>query len=94
VRTALQLAARVEKLEAATGPQGLSEQDRAHILAWEARLAERYHGGPPPSLEQLALLAKPGCFWTRLQRAWARPAVARACLEAVERRQAEAGCQG
>jgi hypothetical protein len=87
------LHARVARLEAAAGPQGLSDEDRAHILAWQARVAERYDGGPPPSNEQLALLARPG-FWTRLQRAWGRPAFARACLEAVERRRAGAGYPG
>ncbi len=88
------LHARVARLEAAAGPQGLSDADRAHILAWQARVAdERYDGGPPPTLEQLALLARPG-FWTRLQQAWARPAFARACFEALERRRAEAGYPG
>jgi hypothetical protein len=77
----------------AAEPQALSDADRAHLLAWQARVAERYDGGPPPTLEQLALLARPG-FWTRLQQAWARPAFARACLEAVERRQARPGHQG
>jgi hypothetical protein len=71
---------------------GLSDEDRAHLLAWQARVAERYDGGPPPTLEQLALLARPG-FWTRLQQAWARPAFARLCLAAIERR-VKAGLQG
>jgi hypothetical protein len=84
VRSLARLGAKIERLAAHT-QGGLSEQNRAHILAWEARLAERYHGGPPPTLAQLALLAKPG-FWQRLQRAWARPAFARACFEALERR--------
>ena len=84
------LLARIEKLEAQAGPQGLTDTDRAHILAWQARVAEHYDGGPPPTLEQLALLAKPA-FWSRLQQAWARPAFARACLEAIERRQVKAG---
>jgi hypothetical protein len=79
------LHARVARLEAAAGTQGLSDEDRAHLLAWQARIAERYDSGPPPTLEQLALLARPG-FWTRLQQAWARPAFARACVEAIERR--------
>jgi hypothetical protein len=76
------LHARVARLEATVGTQGLSDEDRAHLLAWQARCAERWQGGPPPTLEQLALLARPG-FWTRLQAAWARPAFARACLEAL-----------
>jgi hypothetical protein len=87
------LHARVARLEAAAGTQGLSDEDRAHLLAWQARVAERWDGGPSPTLEQLALLARPG-FWTRLQQAWARPAFARACFEALERRRAEAGFQG
>ena len=82
------LHARVARLEAAAGTQGLSDEDRAHLEAWQARVAERWHGGPPPTLAQLALLAKPG-FWSRLQAAWARPAFARACLEALERRRVE-----
>jgi hypothetical protein len=57
----------------------------ANLKAWNARVAERWQGGPPPPLAQRALLAKPG-FWERLQRAWAKPAFARACLEAIERR--------
>jgi hypothetical protein len=79
------LHARVARLEATAGPQGLSDEDRAHLEAWQARIAERHDGGPSPTLAQLALLAKPG-FWQRLQAAWARPAFARACLEALERR--------
>jgi hypothetical protein len=75
---------RIERLAAHTRG-GLSDEDRAHILAWQARLAERWHGGPPPTLAQLALLGRPG-FWARLQQAWGRPAFARVCLEAVERR--------
>jgi hypothetical protein len=76
------LHARVARLEAAAGTQGLGDEDRAHLLAWQARCAERWQDGPPPTLEQLALLARPG-FWTRLQAAWARPGFARACLEAL-----------
>jgi hypothetical protein len=79
------LHARVARLEAAAGTQGLSDEDRAHLEAWQARVAERWDGGPPPTDAQLALLARAG-FWQRLQRAWARPAFARACLEAIERR--------
>jgi hypothetical protein len=93
MRSALQLLGRVEKLEAEAGPQGLSDADWAHIAAWNARVAELWHGGPPPTLEQLALLARPG-FWTRLQAAWARPAFARLCLAAIERRRAEASYPG
>ena len=77
----------------AAEPQALSDADRAHLLAWQARVAERYDGGPPPTLEQLALLARPG-FWTRLQQAWARPAFAHACVAALERRRVEASYQG
>jgi hypothetical protein len=77
---------KIERLAAQAEPQGLSDADRAHLEAWQARVAERYDGGPSPTLEQLALLARAG-FWTRLQAAWARPAFARACLEAIERRQ-------
>jgi hypothetical protein len=78
---------RVAKLEAAAEVAGgLTDQDRAHLEAWQARVAERWHGGPPLTDEQRALLTKPG-FWQRLQRAWARPAFARACFEAIERRQ-------
>jgi hypothetical protein len=81
------LHSRVQKLEAKAEPQGLTGADRAHILAWQARVAERWHGGPSPTDEQLALLARAG-FWTKLQQAWARPAFARACLKALERRRA------
>jgi hypothetical protein len=81
------LHARVARLEATVGTQGLSDEDRAHLLAWQARCAERWQGGPPTTLEQLALLARAG-FWERLQQAWGRPAFARACLEVVERRHA------
>ena len=88
LRTALRT--RVERLEAeAEQAGGLSDEDRAHILAWQARMAERWHAGLPPTEEQLTLLARPG-FWSRLQRAWARPAFARMCLEAIERRQTPA----
>jgi hypothetical protein len=85
------LHARVARLEAEAeaGTQGLSDADRAYLLAWQARVAERYDGGPAPTLEQQQLLARPG-FWTRLQAAWARPAFARACLEALERRRVKA----
>jgi hypothetical protein len=81
------LHARVARLEAAAGTQGLGDEDRAHLEAWQARVAERWHGGPPPTLAPRALLAKPG-FWTRLQQAWARPAFAHACVAALERRAA------
>jgi hypothetical protein len=83
------LGLKIERL-AAHAQDGLSDQDRAHIEAWEARLAERYRGGSAPSPEQLALLEKAG-FWQQLQRTWARPAFARACLEAIERRRVKAG---
>jgi hypothetical protein len=84
MRSLAGVGAKIERLAAHT--QGrLSDEDRAHILAWQARVAERWQGGPPPTDAQLALLAKPG-FWQRLQRAWARPAFARACFEALERR--------
>jgi hypothetical protein len=76
---------KIERLAAQAEPQGLSDTDLAHLAAWETHIAERHDGGPPPTLEQVALLARPG-FWTRLQAAWARPAFARACLEALERR--------
>jgi hypothetical protein len=79
------LHARVARLEAAAGTQGLSDEDRAHLLAWQARVAERWQDGPPPTLEQIALLARAGS-WERLQAAWATPAFARACVEAIERR--------
>jgi hypothetical protein len=92
VRSLAGVGLKIERLAAHT--QGrLSDEDRRHLEAWQARVAERYDGGPPPTLEQLALLARPG-FWTRLQRAWAQPAFARICLEAIKRRQAEAGVQG
>jgi hypothetical protein len=72
MRSLAGVGAKIERLAAHT--QGrLSDEDRAHILAWQARVAERWQGGPPPTDAQLALLAKPG-FWQRLQRAWARPA--------------------
>jgi hypothetical protein len=83
---------KIERLAAHT-QSGLSDEDRAHLLAWQARVDERWYGGPPPTLEQQQLLARPGC-WSRLQRAWARPAFARACLEAVERRRTTAPFQG
>jgi hypothetical protein len=98
VRSLASVSARIERLAAHT-QAGLSDEDRAHLEAWQARVAERWHGGPPPTLEQqqilarAALLAKPG-FWTRLQRAWARPAFARACIEAIEQRRTEGGFQG
>jgi hypothetical protein len=91
MRSLTSLGTRIERMAART-QGGLSDEDRAHIEAWNARLAERWHGGPPPTPEQLALLAKPG-FWSRLQAAWARPAFARACLEAIERRRVPAGGQ-
>jgi hypothetical protein len=78
------LGLKIERLAART-QAGLSDEDRMHLEAWNARVAERWHGGPPPTPEQQQLLAKPG-FWSRLQRAWARPAFARMCLAAVERR--------
>jgi hypothetical protein len=84
---------RVARLEAEAGTQGLTAADRAHLEAWEARLRQRWHEGPPPTLEQLALLARAG-FWDRLQRAWARPAFAHACVAALERRRVEASYQG
>jgi len=92
VRSLAGVGAKIERLAAHT-QGGLSDEDRAHLLAWQARVAERYDGGPPPTLEQLALLARAG-FWTRLQQAWARPAFAKACLEALERRRAGLGYPG
>jgi hypothetical protein len=87
VRALAGVGLKIERLAART-QGGLSDEDRRHLEAWQARAAERWHGGPPPTLEQLALLARPG-FWERLQRAWARPGFARMCLEAVERRRTE-----
>jgi hypothetical protein len=75
VRSLASVGARIERL-AAHRQGSLSDEDRAHMLVWQARVAERWHGGPPVTNEQAALLAKPG-FWTRLQRAWVRPAFAR-----------------
>ena len=86
MRSLTVIGARIERLAAHT-QGGLSEQDRAHLEAWQARVAWRWHGGPSPTDEQLALLARAG-FWTKLQQAWARPAFARACLKALERRRA------
>jgi hypothetical protein len=80
------LARRVARLEqrihATRG--GLTDDDRAHMLAWQARTDHKYRGGPVPSEAQLELLARPG-FWGRLQEAWGRPGWARLCLEAMER---------
>jgi hypothetical protein len=76
----------IERLAAHT-QAGISDEDRRHLEAWQARVAWRWHGGPSPTDEQLALLARAG-FWTKLQQAWARPAFARACLKALERRRA------
>jgi hypothetical protein len=92
VRSLTAIGTRIERLAAQT-QAGLTDEDRACLEAWQARVAERWHGGPPLSPEQQQLMARAG-FWQRLQRAWARPAFARVCLEAIERQRTEAGYHG
>ena len=45
----------IERLAAHT-QAGISDEDRRHLEAWQARVVERWHDGPPPTLEQIALL--------------------------------------
>ncbi len=79
------LRTRVKRLERnrAFRAGDLSDTDHAHMQAWRTHAWHKYFGGPPPTDEQVALIAAPG-FWTRLQDAWGRPAWARRCVDAME----------
>lgn len=71
-----QLRDRMLSAERSRAGDALSNEDRALIAAWRARVEHEHRGAPVPTRTQLRLLAKPD-FAQQLQQALGRSAASR-----------------